>query len=158
MSRYQDAFQDLHEEYSGSEVLAPFATRGQVYVLKLAMISAAARRLSVEIGPADVEYGYLLVRDALRDVAGICEFEIADSRTEHQMNKVRQYIMKAGPNGITKAKLLKYGPVRLDDWLRPLLRSLEAMEDIKKLPGQRSDSEIYVYVNGTATGPGVPQK
>jgi hypothetical protein len=156
-NEYRRAFGALHEQYSGNDVLAPFATRGQVYVLKLAMISAAARRSSLEIAAEDVAYGYGMVLDALQDVAGIIEYEVADSKAEMQMNKLRKLIVTAGPQGITRAKLLKYGPVRRVDWLEPILRSLEAMEDIRKLPGQRSDSEIYVHVNGTP-GPEVTRE
>jgi len=155
---YRRAFGALQEQYSGNEVLAPFATRGQVYVLKLAMISAAARRNTLEIGAEDVEYGFGLVREALRDVAGICEFEVADTKNDANLNKLRKLLRDAGPAGLTRARLLKYGPVRRLDWLEPLLRSLEAMEDIRRLPGQRSDSEIFVYLNGTPNGQEVTRK
>jgi hypothetical protein len=121
------------------------------------MISAAATRVTLEIGPEDVGYAYDLVRDALHDVVGICEFEVAGSKTEGHMNKIRKYLRNAGPAGVTKRNLLKYGPVRTVDYLRKLLESLEEMGDIRKLPGQRADSEVWVYLNGTAQAAQPPQ-
>lgn len=134
---YEGAFMSLKAAYIVSDTLAPFVTRGQVYILKLAMIAAMGRRGDLQIKAEDIEYGHALVGDSLRDIAEIIEYEVAVDRTDGQLKKLRQLIRGSGPEGITSRELLRRGPVRRSDWLKPLLRTLEDTGEIRPLPGKK---------------------
>ncbi len=141
---YERAYLSLHETYGGSDTLGPFATRGQVYILKLAMVSAIGRRRSLEIGAEDVQYGYGLVKDALRDIEETVTLEVADTKTERHLNSLRRLLRKAGLQGLTKRALFKGGPVRDPEYFEKLFKTLLANEWGRPVPGRRADSQLIV--------------
>ncbi len=143
-AEYERAFHSLNDTYKRSEILAPFATRGQVYILKLAMIAAMGRRGAMEITAEDVAYGYSLVRDAIKGIAEIVQYEVAEDRTDGHLKKLRKMILAAGPKGMPYREILRVGPVRQTDQCRKLLKTLLETEEILSITGKKG-GEGYVW-------------
>lgn len=155
---YETVYLDLLKTYGRSDVLGPFAIRGQVYILKLAMVSAMARRRSRTAEPDDVEFGTALVRASMRDIEETVTLEIADTKTERYLNTYRAMLRKAGPQGMTKRSLFKGGPVKDPDYFEnKLFKMLLANDFARAVPGRREDSIIVVSLEKPLNGEQVTQ-
>lgn len=147
---YKAIYRDLREQYGQSPLLGPFAGRAGVYVIKLAMIAALAQDRSTTIDRRHLEYGYALIKDTMQSISEICTYELADSKTDQHMNRIRRMLRDAGDAGMTRRDLQRLGPVRMPKYLDTLLEAVIANGWAKVLPGKRVDSQVYVSLETVA--------
>lgn len=142
-AEYDKIYSSWKKEFGNEPTMGAFSGRGLTNIIKLAMISAMGRRRSMEMGPDDVRYGYDLVMSSLADIREITTYEMADSKTDQAMLKLRKHLKQLGPEGATRRALLRGGPIRDPQYLDKLLDALKAAGYVTVLPGKRADTSIF---------------
>lgn len=142
-AEYDKIYSAWKRQFGNDPVMGAFSGRGLTNIIKLAMISAMGRRRSIEMGADDVRYAYDLVMSSLSDIKEITTYEMADSRGDQTMLKLRKHIKGLGAVGSTRRELLRHGPVKDPTYLDKLLSALQQAGYVTVLPGKRKDSGIY---------------
>lgn len=140
---YDKIYCSWKKEFGNEPLMGAFSGRGLTNIIKLAMISAMGRKRSVSMGPDDVKYAYDLVTSSMADIREITTYEMADSKTDQAMLKLRKHLKALGANGATRRELLRNGPIKSPDYLEKLLQALQQAGYVTVLPGKRKDSGIY---------------
>lgn len=131
------------KRFSGDELMSPFAQRGQVYILKIAMLESLSRCGRTLLDRASVEYGWSVVERCIDGVKGLIRGEIADNPSEARINKLCGLLRQAGQGGLTMGQLLRKGPVKTKRYLRDLLDSIAEMGNLEVVHG-KEDHFIWV--------------
>jgi hypothetical protein len=119
-------------------------TRYREQVIKLAMLSAIARKPAVpEIEDADLDFADALVMHSCKYMEQFATSEIADSQFERDINDVLDFLRKAGGDGVSK-KAMARGLRRLDSKRREqVLAHLVAGEGTVETIKGKNNSIIY---------------
>jgi hypothetical protein len=142
-AEYDKIYSSWKRQYGNEPVMGAFSGRGLTNIIKLSMISAMGRKRSLSMGVDDVQYAYSLVISSMNDIREITTYEMADSKTDQIMLKMRKYLKALGPLGSTRRELLRNGPIKSPEYLDKVLGALQAAGYVTVLPGKRKDSGIY---------------
>lgn len=145
---YQDLCEELFERSKKDrKVMLPFYSRGEVYVMKLAMIIAASE-FSNQIRETDLMRAYNLYNMYIPHYHRVCDILERSNMTSKdyiETEAVLDTIRSAGDNGITKSEILRKNRtihgVRLDTILHTLILRGEIDTDKVGKKGVR-----YIYV------------
>jgi hypothetical protein len=142
-AEYDKIYSSWKRQYGNEPIMGAFSGRGLTNVIKLSMISAMGRKRSMTMSPDDVQYAYDLVTSSMNDIREITTYEMADTKTDQNMLKLRKYLKQLGPTGATRRDLLRNGPIRTPDYLDKILMALNQAGYVTVLPGKRRDAGIY---------------
>jgi hypothetical protein len=142
-AEYDKIYSSWKRQYGNEPIMGAFSGRGLTNVIKLSMISAMGRKRSMTMSPDDVQYAYDLVTSSMNDIREITTYEMADTKTDQNMLKLRKYLKQLGPTGAPRRDLLRNGPIRTPDYLDKILMALNQAGYVTVLPGKRRDAGIY---------------
>ncbi len=135
---YETLYDTERRKWGSHDLVWPFVRRGLNYVLRLAMISCLARRKTYDIAPDDITWAWELVHGSIMDVVNLTTYELADTKTDAHLNKLRKLLRNAGERGMTFRELQQRGPVRQSRWLQPLMHTLRELGDVQLVKEQKT--------------------